>query len=238
MGTMNVRRQNKASASKRCSWLLLLAFGAGCGAQQGLLNPIFVNSLVGGGFPLTPGPGAAFVLVRVINETAQTASFIVTIEREELVREEDGTPAVDDFGNPLTKNTVETVELQTVASAPGNEAGHLFPCGVSPVNRVGLGEDLNDLNSGGVFIGGTGAAGIQGFGVSAEQVPPLSREAGNFDCGDTIIFRASLSQNTVGGVRLESRLLRGADQPSEFAGPSTFETVEGILESTVPENGP
>ncbi len=235
---MNVRQQNKASAVKQCS-LLLLLLGTACGVQQGLLNPIFVNTLVGGAFPLTPGPGAAFVLVRVINETAQPASFIVTIEREELVREEDGTPAVDDFGNPFTKDTVETLELQTVASVPGNEAGHLFPCGVSPVNRVGLGEDLNDLNSGAVFLGGTGAAGIQGFGISAEQVPPLSRQAGNFDCGDTIIFRAFLSQNTVGGVRLESRLLRGEDQPSEFSGgPSTFETVEGILESTIPESGP
>ena len=41
----------------------------GCGNAAGLFNPAFVNTLVGGQVPVTPGPGAAFVLVRCVNET-------------------------------------------------------------------------------------------------------------------------------------------------------------------------
>lgn len=209
---------------------------SGCGVS--VFNPAFVNSQSGGVHPVTPGPGAAFVLVRVVNDTVLDASFVVSIERSVLVRNEDGTPAVDDFGNPFTEDKVETKELDTVSTPPGNENGHLFPCGDSPVNVVGLGDDLADLNSTAVFLRVPGSGGLQGFGISAREVPPLSREAGNFNCGDTIIFHAFSSQNSVGGVGLRSLLLRGEEQPAEFSGASTFETAQSVLETLIPENNP
>lgn len=214
----------------------LALMGVGCGLTQGLFSPAFINASSGGVFPLTPGPVAPFVFVRVVNGTTQPVTFTVTIERAVLRLNPDGTPVVDDFGNASTEEVTETVELQTGINPPGNELGVVFSCRDSPVNRVGLGEDLDDPGSSAIFVGGEGAGGTQGFGISAAQVPPLAREAGQFNCGDTIIFRAYLSTGAVGGVRLESRLLPGSEQPEQFAGPSTFENLEQLLEAEVRED--
>jgi len=203
----------------------------GCGAEGAFLNPAFINTFVGGQFPLTPGPGAAFVMVRVVNETQNTAEFTVTIEREDFVLDEDGNRQFDDLGNPITESKRQTVRLQTFATAPANELGILFSCSPSPVDIVGLGENLLP-NDPAVFIGGEGGGGTPGAGVTAADVAPLVRTAGNFNCGDTIIFRASPAGGIVDGtVNVQSLLLPGSEQPSEFAGPSTFTNYAQFLES-------
>jgi hypothetical protein len=187
--------------------------------------------------PVTPGPTADFVLVRGRNDTGQPAEFIVTIEREVLELDSEGQPIFDDSGDPVTRPLRETVQLFTEANGPANDMGVLFSCKDSPVNVVGLGQNLLPTDAG-VFVGGGGAAGAAGFGVPATSVPPLSREAGHFSCGDTVIFVAFASPNVPGGVGLQSWLLPGSEQPSDFSGPNTFENLEDFLESQVLEDQP
>ena len=127
-------------------------FAAGCSSTANIFNPTFVNLTSGGVFPLTPGPGADFVLVRVVNETNSNAEFIVTIEREVFQRDGDGNVILDEFGNPLTLSVRETKRLDTLVAAPGNEMGVLFPCSESPINLIGLGENLLP-NDAAVFLG-------------------------------------------------------------------------------------
>ncbi len=212
---------------------LLVGICAGCG--NGIFNPAFVNTFSGGVFPLTPGPGADFVLVRVVNETSQVAEFTVTIERDVIEVDDDGNPLVDDDGNLITRPLRETKRLTTTNVSPANELGVLFDCSTSPINIVGLGENLLPTDAA-VFIGGGGTGGMVGFGIPASTVNPLSRAAGNFGCGDTIIFRAILSTGVTGGVRIESFRLPGSTQPSNFSGPSTFVNLQAFLESQTPED--
>ncbi len=80
--------------------------------------------------------------------------------------------------------------------------------------------------------------GAAGFGVSAANLNPLQLFAGNFNCGDTIIFRAFRSTGLAGGVSLQSFLLPGSEQPSVFGGPSTFLNYAELLESQVREEEP
>jgi hypothetical protein len=208
----------------------LTALGAGCGDLT-VFNPEFLNTTTGGVFPLTPGPGAAFVLVRTLNETGDVAEFTITIERENLSTDENGLPQFDEFGNPVTVSKRETVRLTTFPIPPANEAGVLFSCSPSPVNIVGLGENLLPSDAA-VFIGGQGAGGLTGTGVTAADVNPLSREAGNFNCGDTIIFRAFTPGSVAGGtVTIRPYLLPGSEQPSIFTGPDTFVNAELLIES-------
>ncbi len=217
-----------------------LVLGLGCGDLTSLLNPAFVSTVSGGSFPVTPGPGADFVLVRVVNETAQTAEFIVTIERQVVERDEDGNPLVDEqTGDPITRPVRETVRLDTEVSAPANELGVLFPCGESAIDLIGLGQNLMPTDAA-VFVGGGGAGGVPGFGIPASTLNPLSRltDPSNFNCGDTVIFRAIRSVNEAGGIKLESFLLPGFEQPSVFAGPSTFTNYEDLLESQLREDVP
>ncbi|MFQ5592228.1 MAG: hypothetical protein ACE5HE_13785 [Phycisphaerae bacterium] len=203
----------------------------GCQGQVSLLNPSFVNSFIGGQFPLTPGPGAAFVLVRALNETGDTAEFIITVEREELVLDDAGNPLFNDAGEPVTETKRETVRLNTAAVAPANDLGVLFPCSPSPVNVVGLGENLLETDAA-LFIGGQGGGGTQGTGVSAAGLNPLVREEGNFDCGDTIIFHAFVRGGIVGGtVQLQSLVLEDTNQPETFTGPDTFINLADFLAS-------
>ena len=206
--------------------------GVGCG---GFFNPAFVNTLSGGQFPLTPGPEAAFVFVRAVNETGENAEFIITIERLTIERDDEGEPLVDDSGNVITRPTRETVNLNTFAQAPSNELGVLFSCQEEPINVVGLGENLLPTDSA-LFLGGQGTGGIPGFGIPAAGIPPLVRQAGNFACGDTIIFRAIRSTGVAGGVVVNSFLLPGFEQPSIFTGPNTFVNLERFLESQTPED--
>ena len=212
-------------------------FVVGCSSTANIFNPTFVNLTSGGVFPLTPGPGADFVLVRVVNETNSNAEFIVTIEREVFQRDEDGNVILDEFGNPLTLSVRETKRLNTLVAAPGNEMGVLFPCSDSPINLIGLGENLLP-NDAAVFIGGGGAGFGGGSGVSVGDFQPLSRLVNppNFVCGDTVIFRAILSSRSVGTVKLESWVLPGFEQPDQFAGLNTFVNYQSFLESQLSDD--
>lgn len=207
------------------------ALTAGCG-NSGLLNPAFLNTLSGGVVPVTPGPNAAFVFVRSVNETDSSVEFIVTIQRDVLVVDEDGNFQVDEFGQFATTPERQTVRLITLPTGRARELGTLFPCGKSPVTLVGLGENLLPTDAA-IFVGGQGATGAAGFGVPAGNLNPLQLTAGNFNCGDTIIFRAFQSTNVAGGVGLQTFLLPGSEQPSFFLGPNTFANLEEFLESQV-----
>ncbi|MEK7755615.1 MAG: hypothetical protein AAB385_00175, partial [Planctomycetota bacterium] len=145
-------------------------------------NPAFINTLSGGQVPLTPGPGAAFVLVRAVNVTNQVVEFIVTIERDVLVVDDDGNFQQDDLGNFITRPERETVRLITNPTGQATELGVLFPCGESPVTAVGLGEDLLPTDAA-IFVGGEGTGGASGFGGPAGNLNPLQLAIGNFNCG-------------------------------------------------------
>lgn len=212
--------------------LVTLALGGliplgGCGD---LFNPAFLNSVAGGVVPVTPGPNAAFVMVRGRNDTAQNVEFIVTIEREVLVTDDGGNFQIDDQGNFVTRPERETVRLQTAAAGLANELGVLFPCGESPVTVVGLGANLLPTDAA-AFVGGAGAGGGVGFGITGENLNPLSLNLGNFNCGDTIIYRAFSNPTVPGGVSLASFLLPGSEQPNSFSGPDTFANLQDFLES-------
>lgn len=214
-----------------------IALLPGCASTVGLFNPAFVNTVSGGSFPLTPGPQADFVMVRVVNATGANAEFIVTIERAVFERDDEGNIILDDLGNPVTRPQRETVRLNTQANAPANELGVLFPCSDSPINLVGLGENLLP-NDPAVFVGGGGAGNVPGGGIRVGTLAPLSRltDPSNFVCGDTVIFRAITSATTTGTVKLESFLLPGFEQPDVFAGPNTFVNYQNFLEAQQSED--
>ena len=218
-----------------CGMVLLCA--GGCGLSATIFNPAFLNPLFGGQFPVTPGPGADFVLVRCLNETQQNVEFIVTIEREVVVRDAVGNPQVDEQGNFVTRSERETVRLTTSPTGNASELGVLFDCATSPVTLVGLGENLLPTDTA-VFVGGAGAAGAAGFGVKAGLLNPLSLFDGNFNCGDTVIFRAFLRPGVEGNTGLQSFLLPGSEQPSQFQGPNTFGNFQEFLESQAREEEP
>lgn len=208
---------------------------AGCGTA--VFNPAFVNMLFGGEVPVTPGPGAALVLVRCVNETDEAVEFIVTIQRSVLVVDENGNFQVDETGNFITRPERETVRLTTFPVGQARELGVLFPCGQSPVTHVGLGENLLPTDAA-VFVGGQGVGGAAGFGVPAGDLNPLQLAVGNFNCGDTIIFRAFRAIGVAGGTALQAFLLPGSEQPSIFHGPDTFVNMEEFLESQIREDEP
>lgn len=215
--------------------LLVGLMAIGCGNAAAVLNPAFANTFIGGVVPVTPGPPADFVFVRGLNETGAFAEYIVTIEREVIERDDDGNPIFDDSGEVVTRPVRSTVSILVSPNAPLNDQGILFPCVTSPINVVGLGENLlaDDVQ---LVSGGTGAGGTTGVGVTDPTLNPLTREAGNFACGDTIIFRAILSTSVAGGIKIDAFLLSGFDQPDEFAGPSTFLNYQNFLESQVRED--
>jgi hypothetical protein len=216
------RIRNLANATALTIFCLLQA---SCGNA---FNPAFLNTLSGGVYPVTPGPRANFVLVRCVNETPDVAEFIVTIEREDFTLDEEGNPAFDGAGNPITQLARETVRLTTFPVGRANELGVVFPCDISPIVRIGLGENLLPTDAA-VFIGGEGPAGAPGFGISAEGLFPLA--LGNFNCGDTVIFRAIESIGVPGGVALRSFLFPGSEQPSVFSGRNTFVNLEIYLDT-------
>lgn len=211
----------------------LLTLVTGCVSQaddaSDIFNPAFINTFWGGQFPLTPGPGAAYVMVRVVNETNQQVEFIVTIEREVLAVNENGEFYQDATGNWVTMTVQEEpVSIQTTATGQSTEAGVLFTCSDSPVTVVGLGENLLPTDSA-VFVDGDGAGGASGFGVPVGSLNPLTLASGNFNCGDTIIYQAFISTGQVGGVGLAVYLLPGSEQPDEFTGPDTFVNLQDYL---------
>jgi hypothetical protein len=214
---------------------LTAAMIANCGGAG--LNPAFVNTLTGGVVPVTPGPGAAFVLVRCVNDATQPVEFIVTVERDIIVRDENGNAQVDENGDPITTPLLQTVQLATQATGTAKELGTLFACGESPISRVGLGENLEPTDIA-AFVGGQGAGGAAGFGVPATGVNPLQLDIGNFNCGDTVIYRAFLSSAVAGGVALQTLLLPGSEQPDVFSGPNTFVNYATLIASQLPEEEP
>jgi hypothetical protein len=221
----------------RTGWLGIGAVGilllaSACGGDAQLFNTAFLNTILGGQLPLTPGPGAAFVFVRVVNDTTQVAEFIVTTERPVLVQDSDGNFIVDSQGNFLTDTKPErkTVRLITAVNGLGAQLGVVFPCNVTPVTVIGLGENLLPTDAA-IFLGGEGSGGVGGFGVSVGDLNPLRMDAGNFNCGDTVIFRAFRNSGVPGGVALQVFLLPGSEQPDIFTGPDTFVNLANFLES-------
>ena len=215
---------------------LLLTVHGGCGGTGGgFFNPAFSNTFFGGQFPLTPGPAASAILVRVLNETPLNSEFIVTVEKAVIQRDDAGNPIVDENNNVVTRPQRQTVRLSTLAIEPANELGVLFSCLEEPINVIGLGETLqpNDIA---VFVGGQGAGGVGGFGIPAAQINPLVRQEGNFACGDTVVFRTVEARGVTGGVAIQSFLLPGFEQPEEFVGPSTFLNWEEFLQSQTRED--
>jgi len=234
---MKVARTMNRRISMSIRWLALipfacLGFQAGCG---GIFNPAFTNTFFGGQFPLTPGPAASAVMVRVLNETTLNAEFIVTIEKAVIQRDDAGNPIVDENNDVHLRPVRQTVRLSTLTVQPANELGVLFSCLEEPINIIGLGETLqpNDIA---VFVGGTGAGGTGGFGIPAATINPLVRQEGNFACGDTVIFRAIEAPGVTGGVVIESFLLPGFEQPESFEGPSTFLNWEEFIQSQTRED--
>lgn len=240
MGVVNKPIQRRSGVmwiTCRYACLTIVLLLTGCGTA-GIFNPAFFNSLFGGIFPVTPGPASKFILVRAINNTDQNVVFIVTIEKDEVQLNPDGSDQFDNDGNVVTETVRETVNLTTFPNGQARELGVLFPCGKSPITLIGLGENLLPSDSP-VIVGGQGPAGTGGFGTSAAQINPLvllhrndqGVVVGNFTCGDTVIFQAIRSPGTSGGVAITPQLLPGSEQPDEFPGPSTFLTYEHILET-------
>lgn len=232
---MRIFRDMKRQAVRFC---FLVAFAgsvaAWLGCDAGVFNPAFVNANVGGVFPVTPGPEADFVFVRGLNETGQTVEFLITIEREVPVLDEDGNPQMDAGGNFVTRPLRQTVNLITGATGTATSAGVLFECNESPVTIVGLGENLLPGDAA-IFVGGEGAGGAAGFGVSADDLNPLTLADENFACGDSIVFRAFESAGVPGGVDIQAFLLAGFEQPSVFSGPNTFVNYQQFLQEQAPE---
>ena len=124
------------------------------------------------------------------------------------------------------------MRLNTQPNAPANDLGVLFSCVESPINLIGLGENLLPDDAA-VFIGGAGAGLVPGGGIRVGDLAPLSRltDPSNFVCGDTVIFRAIVNTRATGSVQLESFLLPGYEQPDEFAGPNTFVNYQNFIEA-------
>lgn len=230
-------RTTFASMAMPVVGLGLAITAVGCGNTAGVFNPAFLNTIVGGQVPVTPGPGAAFVFVRCVNETRLPVEFIVTIQRSVLVTDDEGNFEITDDGQFVTTPERETLRLTATAAGQGSEIGALFPCGESPVTHVGLGENLLRGDTA-LFVDSEGARGAAGFGIVAGDLNPLQLEAGNFNCGDTVIFRAFESNAVAGGVALQAYRLRSIDQPSIFAGPDTFVNLEDFMQSQVREDEP
>ncbi len=210
---------------------------SGCGNEVSLFNRAFINTFSGGIVPVTPGPAAAFVFVRCVNETTEPVEFFVRVERRELRRDGDGNVELDALGLPSTDLVPLVIGVQTGASGPVGDVGVLFPCGESPVVRVGLGENYLQTDVA-ARVGGAVAGGASGFGIRVGNLNPLQLEAGNFNCGDTVIFRAFAAPNVAGGVSLQTFLLPGSEQPSVFQGPSTFANFEAFLDAQASQESP
>ena len=231
-----------------CRSLLIGLFGCvlpmlSCDSNVSFLSSSFLNTLSGGVYPVTPGPSADFVLARVVNATDRVITFFVTIERTELVPDEEGNPQLSEDGELITRDVLETVELTTRPGGRASEMGYLFPCSESsgPVIRVGLGENLM-AGDAAIFVMDVDdfnpdlpVAFQPGVGLPATGLNPLRLDVGNFACGDTVVFRAFRSTGTAGGVRVEAFLLPGWEQPDQFSGLDTFANYEEFLENQVAE---
>ncbi len=198
---------------------VLLAVGllatTGCNTSQ-FLNPALVNQSTGEVFALTPGDRSSFILVRGNNATTVPIEFLITVERQ-----------VESADVPGTFTTqTESVRLFAPPNNRANDVGELFDC---PVSRVGLGEDLDrPTTEPGIFVNAQ-AVGVGGLGVPP-NVNPLSADADNFKCGDTIIFQVSETNNTVGGVVVQSYVLDSTRISTNVTGFDTFVNARSLLE--------
>ncbi|MFQ5495371.1 MAG: hypothetical protein ACE5EX_08320 [Phycisphaerae bacterium] len=224
---------------RKCLPFLVLCLSvAGCGTEAALFNSAFLNTVSGDVVPRSPGPVAAFVLVRCVNETTQPVEFAVRVDRQVLKLDANGLPQLDEFGRFVTELRVERIAVQTGATGQLRDVGVLFSCRDSPVTRVGLGENFlpSDIAA---RVGGAVVGGATGFGIPVGQdVPPLELAEGNFNCGDTVIYRAFQNRLRPGGVALETLLLPGSEQPSVFTGPSTFGNFAELLDSVSTPEAP
>ncbi len=186
----------------------LLAAGGCFELSPFLFNPSFVNRVEGGLFPFVPGPENELLFVRVVNSSNETLRFLVTIERSRTISDSTGEGRVTDS---------QTIELSTAPGQLSNEAGVLFDCSpANPITRVGLGENLNrPTTDPGLLVGGLGDI-TQGFGVPP-NINPLSRDNGDFQCGDTLIYEAFTSANAPGGFRVQAFVLPFESQPTQTA---------------------
>jgi hypothetical protein len=202
----------------------------GCSNNARLFSDSFRNFTAGDVVPQTPGPASNFVLVRLVNATRNGIEFVVTAETQFLTTDEDGIQ--------VTRAESETVRLRTFPVATASEVGGLFDC---PVTRIGLGEDLNNpFSDPGLFVipadAGVIGGGVQGFGVPS-NINPLSSPAGNFDCGDTVVFRVIENQGAVGNLSVQAFVVDWEGQNDAFLGPHTFNNARNFLEAQVPEDG-
>jgi hypothetical protein len=202
--------------------MMMAVVGAGgCGTRfledpTLYLNPSFVNYSVGGVVPLAPGSASGFVLVRTVNNTALPIEFVVTVESLGMVTT-----------NGVADVVTQSYRLQTFAGGLVNDISLLVNC---PVLRVGLGEDLDfPFDVPGLFVGTVNQQVITGFGVPG-NVNPLDSSAGNFSCGDTLIFEANPRAGAVGNLVVNSYVLSAAGQPATFSGPDTFNNARSLLE--------
>lgn len=215
-----------------------LALLVGCGGSAYFFNPAFINTVEGGIFPVTPGPEAPFVLVRVVNQTDQIVEFVITAQRKVFVEDDNGIIQEDENGVRITRPELQTVSLTTTPGGLSAQLGTLFECTQTSISLIGLGENLLPTDAA-VFVGGGGVGGETGFGVPAANLNPLSLEVGNFNCGDTIIYQAFQSSGVTGGVALQSFLLPGSEQPSDFPENSnTFVNYWEFLQTQVREDEP
>lgn len=181
-----------------------------------IFNPSFVNQATGSVFPLAPGDRSGFIMVRVNNSTSVPIEFLITVERVSEPLLESETAVV----------TKESVRLLTPSDSRANDLGVLLDC---PLTRIGLGEDLDrPTTESGIFIGAE-QVGVGGFGVPA-NVNPLSAAAGNFDCGDTIVFQVLEASGTVGGVRVNAFVLDDESLSDEVTGIDTFVNARSLME--------
>ena len=224
---MHAVRQSIVGSVLACSAALAVS---GCGSNATLFNSAFLQTLVGGQVPVTPGPPAAFVLVRGVNTTTQNVEFIVTVEKLRLVRDENGDFVLDENGDFVTNLERRTVPLLTLPTGLSTDLGVVFDCSVEPITIIGLGENLLPTDAA-LLVGGGGAGGQSGFGVTAPHLNPLRLDQGNFNCGDTVIYQAFAASGVAGGVSVASYLLPGSEQPAEYAGPSTFENLRAFRQS-------
>lgn len=213
-------------------FLAALAVGAtaagGCGENATFLNPAFVNYSQGGVIPLTPGAASSFVLVRLVNRTDSAIEFILTVEREAVADPLSDLGQVGDADEAEVRYEQETFRLSTFPGGLTNEVGILLQC---PLVRVGLGENLNfPTQDPGLYIGvDDGGQIVQGFGVPG-GVNPLDSRAGNFTCGDTLIFEVTEQTGVPGNVKVKTFVLQASTQPDTFTGPDTFNNARTLLE--------
>jgi hypothetical protein len=138
-------------------------------------------------------------------------------------------PSLEDSSVLVTET--ESVRLFAPASQRANDIGELFDC---PIARIGLGAVLDRTTTEpGIFVNAD-AVGVGGLGIPP-GINPLSAAAGNFDCGDTIVFQVSERANTVGGVTVLAYVLDD-DAVSTTVAVDTFVKARSLLEEQQIEN--